>query len=190
MSNTTKESPDFIKAFEKSVLIVGGMLGLIGLAGIIAPHIVAITTTVFLGIVMIAAGVFFAYYSYQFHTKSFVGWLKPIILVTVGVMMLMNPKAGIAALTLLVTLYLFMDAYAGFGLAYMRHPEPGWGWFFMNGIFSLLLAILMLIGWPTMSAVFLGLYIGISLLLDGISLFMFGMKLKAMEEKMASGAEA
>ncbi len=178
-----KHQPDFIKAFEKSLLVTAAIVAAIGLVGIIAPHIVAVTMAVFLGIVMIAGGVFFGYYSFQYHTRSFVGWLKPILLVTAGVMMLMNPKAGAAALTLLVTMYLFMDAYAGFGLAYARHPKPGWGWFLFNGILSLFLAILMLTGWPGTSPVFLGLYIGVSLLFDGISLFMFGMKLKAAEEE-------
>ncbi len=183
-----KNAPDFIKAFEKSILIIGGIIGAIGLIGILAPHIVAVTMTLFLGLIMIAAGVFFGYYSYQYHTRSFVGWLKPIILVTAGVMMLMNPKAGIAAVTLLITMYLFMDAYAGFGLAYARHPRPGWGWFLLNGILSLFLAVLMLIGWPATSPIFLGLYIGVSLLFDGISLFMFGMKLKADEDALEATA--
>lgn len=180
-------SPDFIKAFEKSIFVVGGIIGAIGLVGILAPHIMAVTMTVFLGLIMVTGGVFFGYYSYHYHTRSFVGWLKPIILVTVGVMMLMNPGAGIAALTLLVTMYLFIDAYAGFGLAYARHPDSGWGWFLLNGIFSLFLAVLMLIGWPATSPLFLGLYISVSLLFDGISLFMFGVKLRADEDKMAGG---
>ncbi len=178
---TEQQSPDFIKAFEKSILMIGGIIGAIGLFGILAPHIMAETMTLFLGLTMIAGGVFFGYYSFQYHTRSFVGWLKPIILVTVGVMMVINPKAGAAAVTLLVTMYLFMDAYAGFGLAYARRPRPGWGWFMLNGILSLFLAVLMLIGWPATSPIFLGLYIGVSLLFDGISLFMFGMKLKADE---------
>lgn len=185
MAAEGRNTPDFIKAFEKSILVVGGIIGAIGLVGILAPHVMAITMTVFLGFIMVAGGVFFGYYSYHYHTRSFVGWLKPIILVTAGVMMLMNPGAGIAALTLLVTMYLFIDAYAGFGLAYARHPGSGWGWFLLNGIFSLFLAVLMLIGWPATSSIFLGLYISISLLFDGISLFMFGMKLKADAEKTA-----
>ncbi len=181
MEAKEKRNPDFVKAFERSVLIVGGIIAAIGLIGIILPHVMAVTMTVFLGIIMIASGVFFGYYSFHFHAKSFVGWFKPVVLVIVGVMMVTNPKAGIAAVTLLITLYLFMDAYAGFGLAHARYPRSGWGWFLLNGILSLFLAVLMLMGWPTMSPFFLGLYIGVSLLFDGISLFMLGMKLQQQE---------
>ncbi len=185
MTTEERQSPDFIKAFEKSILIVGGIIGAIGLFGILAPHVMAVTMTLFLGLTMTAGGVFFGYYSYQYHTRSFVGWLKPIILVTVGVMMLVRPQEGVAAVTLLITMYLFIDSYAGFGLAHVRYPRPGWGWFLLNGILSLFLAVLMLIGWPATSPIFLGLYIGVSLLFDGISLFMFGMKMKADEENMS-----
>jgi len=181
---------DFIKAFERSILIVGGIIAAIGFIGVIAPHIMAVTMTVFLGVLMILGGILFGYYSYQYHTRSFVGWFKPILLVTVGAMMLMNPRAGIAAVTLLVTLYLFMDAYAGFGLAYMRYPGSGWGWFLLNGVLSLFLAVLMLIGWPATSPTFLGLYISISLLFDGLSLFMFGLKIKSEEEKISGGTSS
>jgi uncharacterized membrane protein HdeD (DUF308 family) len=39
-----------------------------------------------------------------------------------------------------------------------------------NGLLSLVLAIALLIGWPAASPMLLGLYIGISLLFDGLAL--------------------
>lgn len=188
MKPKERKNPDFIKAFERSILIVGAIIAAMGLLGMILPHVMAVTMTVFLGIIMIASGVFFGYYSFHFHTKSFIGWFKPVVLVIVGFVMVTNPKAGVAAVTLLITLYLFMDAYAGFGLAHARYPRPGWGWFLLNGILSLFLAVLMLIGWPATSPLFLGLYISISLLFDGLSLLMLGMKLKEHEQE-ESGEE-
>ena len=183
-----KNAPqDFIKTFEKSILIAGALLAALGVIGVLAPHIVSFTIEIFLGILMIAGGIFFAYYSYQYHTRSFIGWLKPVILILVGALFLIKPGAGIAAFTLLVTFYLLVDAYAGFGLAYIRYPAPGWGWLLLNGLLSLTLAVLLLVGWPGTSPVFLGLYISISLLFDGISLFMLGIKLKQAERELDQG---
>ena len=179
---------DFIKAFEKSILVAAGLLVALGLIGILAPNLISFSILVFMGCLMIVGGVFFGYYSYQYHTRSFVGWLKPLILITAGALILIHPGAGIAAFTLVVTLYLFMDAYASFGLAYARHPEPGWGWLLLNGLLSITLAMLLLVGWPETSALFLGIYIGISLLLDGITLLMLGMKMKKAEEEILDKA--
>ncbi len=178
---------DFIKTFEKSILVAGGVLAGLGIIGIFVPHLISFTLEIFLGILMVMGGVFFAYYSYQYHTRSFIGWLKPVILILVGALFLIKPGAGTAAFTLLITFYLLVDAYAGFGLAYVRYPAPGWGWLLLNGLLSLTLAILLLVGWPGTSPVFLGLYISISLLFDGISLFMLGIKLKKAEEEMEKG---
>ncbi len=187
---TEKSTPqDFIKAFERSILVVATVLALLGFIGIFMPHVVSFTIEIFLGLIMIIGGVFFAYYSYQYHTRSFIGWLKPVILIMVGVLFLMKPGAGIAAFTLLVTFYLLVDAYAGFALSYLRHPAPGWGWFLLNGLLSLTLAVLLMVGWPSTSPVFLGLYISISLLFDGISLFMLGLKLKKAEEELEKGGQ-
>ena len=183
-----KNTPqEFIKVFEKSILIAGALLIALGIIGIFVPHIISFTLEIFLGLLMIAGGVFFGYYCYQYHTKSFIAWLKPVILVLVGALFLIKPGSGIAAFTLLITFYLLVDAYAGFGLAYIRYPAPGWGWLLLNGILSLTLAVLLLIGWPGTSPVFLGLYISISLLFDGISLFILGIKLKKAEEKLDNG---
>ncbi len=173
---------DFIKTFEKSILVTGAFLAILGIIGIFAPHVIAFTLEIFLGLLMITGGVFFAYFSYQYHTRSFIGWLKPVILVMVGTLFLIKPGAGIAAFTLLVIFYLLIDAYASFGLAYNHHPDPGWGWLLLNGLLSLTLAVLLMVGWPGTSPIFLGLYISISLLFDGISLFMLGIKLKKAEE--------
>ncbi len=180
-----KNAPqDFIKAFERSILVAGALLAALGIIGIFAPHVVSFTLEIFLGILMITGGIFFAYYSYQYHTRSFIGWLKPVILILVGALFLIKPGSGIAAFTLLITFYLLVDAYAGFGLAYVRYPAPGWGWLLLNGLLSLTLAVLLLIGWPATSPIFLGLYISISLLFDGISLFMLGIKLKKAEKEL------
>ncbi len=175
---------DFVGVFEKSILVAGAVLLALGVIGIFAPHVISITLSVFIGLMMLVGGVFFAYYSYQYHTKSFMGWLKPVILITVGALFLLKPGAGVAAFTLLVIFYLLIDAYAGFGLAYIRHPAPGWGWLFFNGLLSLTLALLLLVGWPATSPVLLGFYISISLFFDGLSLFMLGVRLKKTQQEM------
>jgi uncharacterized membrane protein HdeD (DUF308 family) len=49
-------------------------------------------------------------------------------------------------------------------------PLPGWGWMMANGVLSFLLAAVLLIGWPFSALWVVGLLIGISLFLDGVTL--------------------
>jgi len=166
------------KTVKTSTWVAGLLLAILGAAGIILPGVMSLTLEIFLGWLMVTGGVFFGYYTFKNLGRSFIAWLKPLILIVAGVLLLANPVSGIAAIALLVSFYFFTDAFGSFGLAYERYPLSGWGWMVINGIMSLLLAVLILIGWPVTSAFYLGMYVGISLLFDGISLFMLGMAMK------------
>ncbi len=64
---------DFIKTFEKSILVAGAVLAALGIIGIFVPHVISFTLEIFLGLLMITGGVFFAFYSYHYHTHTIIG---------------------------------------------------------------------------------------------------------------------
>ena len=105
-------------------------------------------------------------------------WLKPVLLLVVGGLMLVYPVTGVATLGLLLAIYLLMDAFGSFALAQSIHPAKGWGWMAFNGVISALLAALFLIGWPATSIWLVGLYVSISLIFDGWSLVTIGWVLR------------
>ncbi len=84
--------------------------------------------------------------------------------------MLFYPMTGIATIGLLLAIYLLMDAYGSFLMAYNLRHKKGWEWMGFNGFISLFLATLFLTGWPTSSLWIVGLYISISLFFDGWAL--------------------
>ncbi len=142
----------------------------LGLAGIIVPQIISLIVNFFLGWLLIVAGLLSLYVIHLSRWRSAMTWLKAILLLVTGGLLLFDPKAGIAALALLLTFYLLLDAVANFGFAYDYHPLKGWGWIVFNGLGSALLAGMVMIGWPQTSALLLGIYVGVSLLLDGLVL--------------------
>ncbi|HFU76917.1 MAG TPA: hypothetical protein ENK68_00235, partial [Epsilonproteobacteria bacterium] len=98
------------------------------------------------------------------------------------------PMEGAATLGLLFSIYFFMDAFAGFGIAFSSEEKKHtWIWV-LNGITSLALAIIFIINWPFSSLWLVGFFVGISLLFDGIALLLGGAFLnevakEAKEEK-------
>ena len=82
---------------------------------------------------------------------------------------------------LLLAVYFLFDAMASFTLAQSVHPAKGWGWMTLNGVVSALLAVLLLVGWPTMSLWLVGIFVGISLLFDGAALVAIGWMLRKGE---------
>ncbi len=176
---TKMEIIDFDKSFRKPLIIVGSLLFILGLLGVIFPNLFSLAISIYLGWLMLFAGLIWLYYSFKLHVHSFSSWIKPIILLVAAGLWLFYPVAGIAALTLLIAFYIFSDAFGSFAMAFERRGNNGWGWMLLNGIISLLLGILILFGWPATSIFILGIFVGISLLFDGIALIMLGMALKA-----------
>ncbi len=161
-----------IQNFGRFTLIVGVVLFLLGSIGIALPVIMSITASIFIGWLMLIAGFLWIYYTYQHSYKHLLDWIKPILLIAVALLILFDPLAGIIAFTLLLAIYLIVDSFGSFFMAYSMRPNYGWGWMAVNGIASLALAILLLLGWPETTSVIMGLFIGISLVFDGWVLIM------------------
>jgi len=174
---------EFVKRFRKVSLVVGVALIVTGLTGAIMPQFLSLVSELFLGWLAIMAGVLSGYIVFLSRGRSMIAWLKPALLLLTGALFLLYPLAGIAAMALLLTIYLMLDALASFGLAHDYHPLEGWGWMVFNGLLSLILAIALLVGWPAASPILLGFYIGISLLFDGLALvFMSLASRKVLEQ--------
>jgi len=125
-------------------------------------------------LLLIFGGLTSAYQVIKSYHKNWLAWLKPFILLVIGVLLLVYPISGAAVIGLLLAVYFLMDAFAGFSFAFEMHPMKSWGWMLFNGILSLIIAILFLIGWPLNSLWLVGLFVGISLFIDGFVLLYMG----------------
>lgn len=173
--------PAFLKRFRRLSLIVGVLLMVAGLAGAAVPQIMSLVVVIFLGWLLICAGILSAYIVFLSRGRSMIAWLKPVLLVLIGASFLLNPTAGMATLALLLTIYLLLDAFGGLGLAYDLYPHRGWGWMALNGLLSLILAAVLLFGWPAESPVLVGIFLGLSLAFDGLALFLIGLLSRSEE---------
>ena len=166
------------RRFGNYTFITGILLIVLGSAGVFIPGAMSLVTEIWIAWLFLIGGVFWAYHTYKSNPGSFMDWLKPLLLIISGGLMLFYPMPGIAAIGLVLSVYLLLDAFGSFALAHALYPGKGWGSMTVNGVMSLLLAILFLIGWPATSLWLVGLYVGISLFFDGWALLMVGWALK------------
>ncbi len=162
-------------------LIVGVFLLVLGLVGIIFPTLMSLATGIFVASLLFIGGIVWAIHTYRYSRRAVVDWLKPVLLLVVGGLMLFYPLSSVAMIGLLLAVYFLFDAMASFTLAQSVHPAKGWGWMTLNGVVSALLAVLLLVGWPTMSLWLVGIFVGISLLFDGAALVAIGWMLRKGE---------
>jgi len=178
--SVNKALVDSFKKYSK----VGGILFIIlGITGIIFPTLMSLTTLAFVSYLMILAGIFSGWLTWKSNKEDWVGWLKSFILLLTGLFMIFYPVIGIASIGLLFAIYFFMDAFAGFGLAFSLRPQKIWLLWLINAFTSLILAIIFVIDWPFSSLYLVGLFVGISLLFDGIALLTGGFYVDKSEEK-------
>ena len=162
--------PDMDRQIRKSFSTTGILLLLIGAIAILLPQAVSIVLSIFIGSLLILSGLVVAYGTWTGYRVSGLAWLKPFVLIVIGLLIAFNPAAVAATLGLLLVIYFLLTGFASISFALDLRPRGGWGWMMLNGLLSITLAIIFLAGWPFSSVALIGILVGISFVFDGISL--------------------
>jgi uncharacterized membrane protein HdeD (DUF308 family) len=163
------------------VMIVAGILAMI------IPPAAGLAVTVFVGWVLVFSGLLHFVYAWQSRETRAALWevLVGILYVFIGGYLLWNPIIGLASLTFALAVYLFFEAVLEFVLAYRLRPAPGSGWLAVDGVITLILAVLIWRTWPSNTPWVLGLLVGISMLFSGVARLMLSLAAKHVVEKLA-----
>ena len=142
-----------------------------GIAAIALPLVSGIGVVIIVAWVVLVAGV--SHLFLAFHTHSVGGVLWQILLALIygaaGVFMLMNPVAGLVTLTLVLAVFLLIEAALETALYFQVRGKVNAGWVLFDALVTLVLAILIWSQWPSSSLWFIGTLVGISLIFSGIS---------------------
>jgi uncharacterized membrane protein HdeD (DUF308 family) len=173
--NTTndikKSTPRTVAALSNRWQIAWGVLLIIaGILAVMMPGIAALATALFLAWLLIFCGGFEIAYAIQTRANDGFGWkmASGILTLLLGIAILAVPFAGIVSLALLVGAFLLVGGIARTMLAFRLKPQRGWGWVLFDGLLSIALAILIVIGWPQSSLAIIGLLTGFSLISTGV----------------------
>jgi uncharacterized membrane protein HdeD (DUF308 family) len=100
-----------------------------------------------------------------------------------GVLMIQDPLGAAVALTLLVAVCLLVGGALRVVLSVMERFD-GWGWALLNGIVSLLLGAAIWRQWPLSGLWVIGLFVGIDMLLSGVSWMMLGLAVRSSPKEV------
>ena len=152
------------------VTILGIVMIVAGFLAVLAPGPAALAATLFFGAMFMVGGVAEIAHAIATRSEDGFGWklLSGIATLVLGILFAGFPVAGIATLALFVGALLFAHGVASGMLAFKLKPKQGWGWVLFDAIVSIVLAILIAIGWPSSSIGFIGLLTGFSLITAGV----------------------
>jgi uncharacterized membrane protein HdeD (DUF308 family) len=158
----------------KAFLFEGILLVILGFAAIIVPPLASLAVTIFLGWLFLVSGI--AGLAATFWARAMPGFwwslASAVLAIIAGLILLARPIQGTATLTLVVGVYFLAEGVATilYALEHRREVSARWSWLLIAGLFDIVIAGLIIAGWPQSAAWAIGLLVGINLLFGGASL--------------------
>lgn len=171
--------------------LVGLVVGLLGLVAIAFPVATSLSITYLFGVLFVLAGIVHGVHAFTVRGWSGRLWqlTMGIVGVVAGAIVLVNPVVGLVSLTILLIAYLLVDGVAELWLSRRLESDTGRASVGLSGALSLLLAVLLFVGFPADAAWALGLLVGVSLLATGLSTMIVAYDGRKLEKSVTAEAE-
>lgn len=152
-------------------------LGFIASANLVLATVAAIYLV---GAVMLAGGVVMLVHAFGVRRWQWVAFwtVAGLLYLVAAVLVIYDPLFAAQWLTLLMGLFLGASGIVRTFVA-LRWRGSGWGWMLASGLASIILAVLIILGWPFNILWVLGLILAIDLLFQGLMLMLIGFSLRS-----------
>ena len=165
-------------------LLLGIALVVLGSLCIIDPLVPTLASVVFLGFVLMAAGITQIVSSFWAGKWSgmLIHMLIGVLYVVVGYMIVDEPVINMVVITKFIAIFLVVSgAFRIVSALVVRFQD--WGWALVNGVITLLLGVIINRQLPEAALWVIGLFLGIELLFNGWSWVMLSLGLRAIAKK-------
>ena len=165
-------------------LLLGIALVVLGTFCIIDPFVPTIASVIFLGFVLIAAGITQIVSSFWAGKWSgmLIHMLIGVLYAVVGYMVVDAPVINMVVITKFIAIFLIVSgAFRIISALVVRFQD--WGWALLNGGVTLLLGVIINRQLPEAALWVIGLFIGIEMLFNGWSWVMLALGLRAVAKK-------
>ena len=159
-------------------LALGIVIVLLGVGAIVRSVGSTLVSTVFFGwlLVVVSAIEFVDAFMVGKWAGFFVHLLIAILFGVDGVVMLTRPVISAEAATFLMSMFFLVGGIFQL-VGSMAAHLPGWGWQAVDGVVASTLGFLLLAQWPVSGLYAIGLFVGIDLVLFGVSWAAFALDL-------------
>ena len=171
LNNMHQAIRDTVRVHSGLFLAQGILTTLLGIAAVIWPQISTLAVELYVGWILLFSGV--VGLIMMFFAPSVSGFLWTLLTAALslfaGVVLLWHPVEGVVSLTLLLVAFFIAEGVFQIAAAFSYRavfPES-WGWMLSSGIVDLILALLLVAGWPSSAGWALGLIVGVNLITSG-----------------------
>ena len=158
-----------------SVLMIAAGVLAIGL-----PMIAGVAVTAIVAWMLLFSGLLHVGFAWRAGRPGAVVWeiLLGILYGAVALYLIARPVAGLESLTLAIALYLLLEGVLELVLSLQLRAASGSEWLLIDGIVTLILAVMIWSTWPSSAAWVVGTLIGISMLFSGMTRLMLSLAVR------------
>jgi uncharacterized membrane protein HdeD (DUF308 family) len=158
----------------KFFLVEGIVLAVLGVGAIVVPAVATFAVEMVIGWVLLIAGIVGLISTLRMQRAPAFRWslLSAVAGIVAGALLLVWPLSGAFSLTVILTVFLFLEGIASImmALSHSRGFSGRWGMLLVSGIIDLILAGVIIAGLPGTAAWAIGLLVGINMLFGGAAL--------------------
>jgi uncharacterized membrane protein HdeD (DUF308 family) len=171
LSDMQRAMTNAFGAHWKLFLFQGAVMVILGLLAICAPVAASIAVAIYVGWLLLISGVIGLIAIVSTHHVHAFLWslITAALSVVIGILLVLMPVQGAISLTIVLTAFFIAEGVFQTTVAIAsRHVLAGtWVWMLLSGIADLVLAAIIIEGWPGTAVWALGLLVGVNLLTSG-----------------------
>jgi uncharacterized membrane protein HdeD (DUF308 family) len=156
---------------------------------VVWPQISTIAVDVYIGWLFLLSGIVGLASMFLAQNVQAFLWslLTAALSLFVGVILLWHPTEGAVSLTLVLIAFFIVEGVFQIvaSLSYREVFPDSWGWMLASGIADLILAALIIEGWPSTATWALGLIVGVNLITSGAAIIMVALAGRSLAKTLA-----
>ncbi|WP_028387534.1 HdeD family acid-resistance protein [Legionella fairfieldensis] len=168
-ANTDKQTALELKRNWGWLLALGILFVILGCIGMGMVVGLTLASMLFLGILLLIAGVSQIIDVFKAKYWKAVAWhaLIAVFYIIGGCLVIYDPFLASTLITALLAGVLIVIGVTRFIMALKLYGSAGWGWLLVAGLIAIALGIMILVHWPISGLWVIGLFIAIEMIVDG-----------------------
>jgi len=172
------EAGNEIKSAAGSMKWMGVLTIIFGILAILMPYITGQSVLMLIGFLVIFGGIMRLIWAFKAGSlgKGILVFIIGVLTLLAGFWIITEPFIAAGALTIVLSVYFFVDGIAELVAAFSL--QEGKGWLMFDGVVTIILGILLFLGFPFSGPFAVGLLLGIKLLFAGATMLTLGSAVK------------
>jgi len=161
-------------------IVWGVLLIIFGMVAVGSPFLAAVAVNVVIAWLIILAGVVHLMLAFRAHGAGNMIWkvLVGLAYLFFGGYLILHPVLGVASLTLILASLFLIEGILNIILFFKMRSLGGSSWVLMDGIITLLLGLMIYLQWPSSSAWAIGILVGVSMIISGVTRVMLSLAVR------------